>query len=537
MGWSQSLVTSSDSIKAFLPYNKNTGIDMRQLINTGNREKSGLSPDVILYTLFDNKICQAVFKEGPMHALGDAMSEIVVSGASTLSGYAYLGQFLAHDLSRLREKGHKLSIATLANDRLYSSVTSQLDLSSVYGTSLSASNQFRQEGSALMRLGAAFVNEKAELPGYDLPRKNGKAIIADDRNDDNLIVSQLHLQFLKLHNYFVKNISCDEPGLSTDELFEAAKEQVILHYQEVILYDFLFEIIHPQVWNAIIENDLSIIWKIEPDEPAVLPIEFIGAAARFGHSMVLDQYTLNSDSSADIDELFAMTGEGQFGGKYNQLPMSHIIDWLYFFDFPSIKRMAINSKNKTRKISPRVLIELRNTITLENPQVTNLAVRNLIRGSQLGLSSGQDVVDYVTSNYSKELLESGISIKPLTNEQLNLHKHFPPQTLLGIECPELLTKTPLWYYLMAEACVDVPKDFGRLGPLGSLILAESIKGLLKLDRNSYYYSGKRRQDIKASKEIVQAGGKKKYCLQMSDLILAVNPELPDPSQFSQPKQL
>ncbi len=510
---------------------------MRQLINKGNREKSGLSPDVILYTLFDNKISQAVFKEPPMHALGDAMSEIVVSGASTLSGYAYLGQFLAHDLSRLRGKGHKLTIAALVNDRLYSSVTSQLDLSSVYGANPSASNRFRQEGSALMRLGAAFVNEKSVLADYDLPRENGKAIIADDRNDENLIVSQLHLQFLKLHNYFVKNICCDEPGLSTDELFEAAKEQVILHYQEVILYDYLFEIIHPQVWSAIIENDLSILWKIEPGEPSVLPIEFIGAAARFGHSMVLDEYALNSNVSATLDVLFSMTGEGKFGGKFDKLPVSHIIDWIYFFDFPSIKRTAANSKNKARKISPRVLIELQNTTTLENSKVTNLAVRNLIRGTQLGLGSGQEIVEYVTSNYSKELLESGISINPLTSEELNLHKNYPPQTLLGIKCPELLAKTPLWYYLMAEACVDVPKDFGRLGPLGSLILAESIKGLLKLDKKSYYFSAERRQDIRASKEIVQAGGKKKYFLQMSDLILAVNPELPDPAQFSQPKQI
>lgn len=129
-------------------------------------------------------------------------------------------------------------------------------------------------------------------------------------------------------------------------MFEAAKEQVILHYQEVILYDYLFEIIHPQVWNSIIENDLSILWKIEPGEPSVLPVEFIGAAARFGHSMVLDEYALNSNVSATLEVLFSMTGEGKFGGKFDKLPVSHIIDWIYFFDFPSIKRIAANSKKQ-----------------------------------------------------------------------------------------------------------------------------------------------------------------------------------------------
>lgn len=89
--------------------------------------------------------------------------------------------------------------------------------------------------------------------------------------------------------------------------------------------------------------------------------------------------------------------------------------------------------------------------------------------------------------------------------------------------------TPLWYYILAEANA---KGKEKLGPLGSLIVAESIKRLLKLSPVSILKSNnksdnKKRNDITPTKIVESKTGRR--FLQMSDLILAVNPNLPDPT--------
>ena len=51
------------------------------------------------------------------------------------------------------------------------------------------------------------------MPGGDLPRvaATGKARIGDSRNDENLIVAQLHLAFLSFHNTVVDWVVDNEP--------------------------------------------------------------------------------------------------------------------------------------------------------------------------------------------------------------------------------------------------------------------------------------------------------------------------------------
>lgn len=510
---------------------------MRQLINTGNKDRDGLNPDVTLYTLFNYEYKAPVFSDNDLCALGHVMAGMWRSNASAPSGYTYLGQFLAHDLSRLRDEKHALEVTSIENDKVVSTVPATIDLSSVYNppkNSAVKKDQLREPGSAKMLLGAA-QKKNSLLHGYDLPRtEKGIAIIADDRNDENVIVSQLHLQFLKLHNFFVDRIGREEPELDTEALFEEAKEQVILHYQEVILYDLLYEIIHPDVWRSIILEDRFILWNPKfsesgkAAEKSVLPIEYTGASGRFGHPMVRMRYALNDEQEASLDDLFSMTGDGGFESAVKRLPASHVIDWLCFFDFPTLNRATTN-KNVAERISPAVKIKLKHTRILDRPDNTNLARRNLIRGSQLHLPSGQFAARHLINNFSEQLKECGITIRELSVDELNFKSHAPSTGSLDVHCPNLLVDTPLWYYVMVEACLETPEGIGKLGPLGSLFLAESIKGILKLNEPSIFRPKKRRNYIAGSKIVPQVSAGR--FLQMSDLILAVNPSLPNPLEF------
>ena len=79
--------------------------------------------------------------------------------------------------------------------------------------------------------------------GYDLPRdpQQPTALIPDPRNDENLVVAQTHLAFIRFHNRVADTIA---PG-PTATKFEAAREQVVKHYQWMLRHDYLPRIVDP----------------------------------------------------------------------------------------------------------------------------------------------------------------------------------------------------------------------------------------------------------------------------------------------------
>ena len=71
----------------------------------------------------------------------------------------------------------------------------------------------------------------APFIGPDLPRNSeGRALIGDPRNDENLIVSQLHSTFLKFHNRMVESVF-EEWWHYGNDLFKEAQRRVRWHAQ------------------------------------------------------------------------------------------------------------------------------------------------------------------------------------------------------------------------------------------------------------------------------------------------------------------
>src|SRR5713101_1519248 len=111
------------------------------------------------------------------------------------AGYTYLGQFIDHDItfdpaSSLQQQNDP--------DALVDYRTPRLDLDSLYGRG--PADQPYMYDKNKFRLGRAlFENDKAtkvrDLPRYIDPNKPEaakRALIGDKRNDENVIVSQLH---------------------------------------------------------------------------------------------------------------------------------------------------------------------------------------------------------------------------------------------------------------------------------------------------------------------------------------------------------
>ena len=100
------------------------------------------------------------------------------------------------------------------------------------------------------------------LDGFDLPRAGEgstkvarrAALIPDHRNDENLVVAQVHLAMIRFHNRVVDQIASSTP--STD-LFEKARELVVKHYQWMIKIDFLPRLVDPEIVSDVFANG----WK------------------------------------------------------------------------------------------------------------------------------------------------------------------------------------------------------------------------------------------------------------------------------------
>ena len=124
------------------------------------------------------------------------------------AGFTFLGQFLDHDMTfdPTSSLARRQDPESIRNFRIPA-----LDLDSLYGGGPGVSpalyDQHVDHGRTTMLVeeipGSAAVTVDGQ-PRYDLPRNSQNvAILGDPRNDENLIVSQLHLAMLRFHNAVV----------------------------------------------------------------------------------------------------------------------------------------------------------------------------------------------------------------------------------------------------------------------------------------------------------------------------------------------
>lgn len=265
-----------------------------------------------------------------------------------------------------------------------------------------------------------------------------------------MIVSQLQLLFARAHNKLI------DQGLA----FEEVRRQLRWHYQWIVIEDFLGRIV-PDGPLTTLRNDHGRFSKsgLEfygwTDSP-FMPVEFSVAAYRFGHSMVRPAYDLN-DSITDrpIFDPASQRGDGGDLRGFQPLLSGWSLKWALFFELEggSIPGRLIDTK-------------LAEGLATLPDAGGSLADRNLRRARALGLPSG-------------EAVSRRMGVEPLTTEELGF-------SALGLEeqvLQDLTGKTPLWYYVLAEA--EKRQQGLRLGEVGGRIVAETLVGLLIADPFSY----------------------------------------------------
>jgi hypothetical protein len=392
-------------------------------------------------------------ERGPVDLIVDpSLSVNNPNNGTHTAGTTFMGQFMDHDMTF--DVGSVLGVATEPRDAT-NGRTPALDLDSVYGGGPTASPQLYEADRVQLRLESGGQFE-------DLPRaSDATAIIADPRNDENAIIAGLHAAFLLFHNRAVE--VARGSGLSRPaELFAQARRITTWHYQWMVLHEFLPLFVRPRLVEDVVANGAR-YYRPGTGE-ASIPVEFQGAAYRFGHSMVRPSYRLNlagQDGGPFFGMIFDPSQEGSpdpddlRGGA--RAPR-RFVGWQTFFDFGD-GQVKPNKRVDTHISTPLFTLPLGAIASHDLP--TALPQRNLLRHLTWELPSGQAIARYIGAPV----------LAPRDLEELR-------DLGLGLE-----RSTPLWYYVLKEA--EVMESGLRLGPVGGRIVAEVIIGLVRADPGSY----------------------------------------------------
>lgn len=399
-------------------------------------------------------------EEGPIRLITELeLSANNPNNSNQTAGSTFIGQFLDHDITR--DAGSTLGQKTSLN-RSTNLRSAQFDLDSVYGGNPNESPQLYESGDNIVF--------RVESGGQfeDIPRdSSGQAIIADGRNDENLMIAGLQVAFLKFHNAVVEQVRATT-DLDDDETFAEARRIVTWHYQWLILNQFLPQFVGQPLINDILSNGRQHYTTSTP----TIPVEFQTAAYRFGHSMIRPSYRANL-AGDDGEAFFGMVFDPAEFGKTDPDDMAggsraprRFIGWQTFFDFGD-GEVKPNKTIDTRISTPLFQLPMGTISTLRGEPLgpTSLATRNLLRHITWGIPSGQLVAERMGVPQL-----AAADVADITDV-----------------APRLAGDTPLWIYILREA--DLVEDGLRLGPVGGRIVGEVFIGLLQMDPNSILTAG------------------------------------------------
>ncbi|MCE7028114.1 peroxidase family protein [Jiella avicenniae] len=372
--------------------------------------------------------------------------------------------------------------------------------------------------------------ERAPLTGFDFPRASDlAATVIDPRNDENKVIAGIHTMFELMHNDCV-DFYTQHQGRSTADAatrltipsaYNRCRLEVPMVYQTVLLTDYL-----PRTLDATFAGDLlgassvnpqdnelpqaagSIsaqpvidalrFYEVPPSHTTQIPESFAVAAFRLGHSQLRSGYALQRDTFNEQGDyiggagrkLFdAATGMSDLSGRQPMAPET-VVDWSRFFQLGGepLRSKAIDLKLPSevahmpvKALPPEPRPGEVPDVRTDTPSEQNLARRNILRAAApthrpagpegpevdyggVGLPPAEDYVAFLS------LQLDGYDGEPVFTEV---------RDTLGV--PEG-HPIPLWLYVLGEA--QNQNGGERLGTIGSVIVGETIAGIIAYDDQS-----------------------------------------------------
>jgi hypothetical protein len=432
------------------------------------------------------------------------------------SGYTYLLQFVAHDLVH---SAIPLSVAGALGAGTANARRTSLRLETLYGSgpvgsphiyALDAPNDDRRTKLRLGRMRWKEAEPATGCPFRDIARARAEnvtgvdrsiagirvalteALVADPRNDDHAIMSQLTALLALLHNGLIDLIRRQERSGAPNDRFGAAYRRFLCAraaltaiYHNIVRKDLMRRVIHPAIYSAYSGPTPHFIDRPDASRAGFaigdwqIPFEFSHGAFRFGHAMVRPDYRINDLSHHDLNN----TLEKSSANDPVNMPLDEtwMVRWSRFFEIDGSK------PNLSRRIGPYLSDGLGNDQifpAFDETERVGLLYRDLLGAGIAGMWSVDALISEIAA---RKPLFTGMSrlLADRVYRTSRLREWFdsaPAYGRLTAEDIETLSNDPpLPFFILFEAMQQPHAEGRHLGPLGSVIVAEVIFGALASD--------------------------------------------------------
>ncbi|WP_137179097.1 peroxidase family protein [Roseomonas sp. AR75] len=437
------------------------------------------------------------------------------------SGYTYLLQLVAHDCVHTPTPFWQIAAGKVAarNGRV-----ARLRLDTLYGLGpvgsplAYAPDDDEDTSRSALRLGPMRWDKKdADPPLRDIARcadplaayrtkhkdsqstdrvKLTDPLIADPRNEDNAILAQMTVLWHMVHNAMLGVLVPPAAAVPDEQARETrfvwARAATTLVYRGILRKDLLHRLLHPSVYKRYDEltDETGLLDRNTafPRPKVPVPLEFSHGAMRFAHAMIRPSYRITGKDSAAFDVRGAL--QQTSARKPGEMPLdaSWILRWSNFFD--GLAGPDAKAVNASLLIRPRYAGELLDRdifpVRLRTPAGTvfdrprGLGMQDLLSAAKAPMWSVRalhaKIATAAADKHWARPFDSAVLADEATRGDAIAAwlRERPVQSFDDDDVGLIAADPPLPFYILFEA--EHCHGGKRLGPLGSILLAETFFG-------------------------------------------------------------
>lgn len=390
------------------------------------------------------------------------------------AGYTYLCQFIAHDMvadSHFNIGGRETS-ALLNLDSLYGTagIKSCESVSTNAGAMLSNFDPQYFDAASGYFISRSFDVHRV-APGTIENAPWATALMPEQRNDENVIVLQLHHLFQLLHNAFIGQLPRQYSQDIPQRIITARRfTQAVFHH--MVINDLMPKLVMQECHDYFF-NQLGPFHYSARQPYTSVPAEFKLATFRFGHSMLRPHYHLATGNapSFSLNEIMRRP-------PFMPLDKTHRIDWPALFFDP----LACEGLHQTA--SPIDVFITPDMATVPHPSDPragrNIAQLNLLAGNKVKLNSAEQIIEHLrtqprfqpfATHFSGVLRNRHLPLTSVSQETDFIY------ALLGVL--QAQQRTPLWLYTLSENRLDyADNNQYKLGLVASAINCDVLRSAI-----------------------------------------------------------
>jgi len=406
------------------------------------------------------------------------------------AGYTYFAQFVAHDTVRSSVSTSELGCPGQKNRNAR---LAPLELHTLYGngfdgclTGMTETDREQLRPSKLS-LGQISIGEKIDescpfrdipraLPRYTTANPDGlrSVSIADDRNDNSALISQMTMLFTLFHNSVVDHMN---EGNHLPEsvsqayfahLFDRARDACVIAYRRIVRDDLMKRLLHPDAYAFYTHSRLDFL---DPREGGALTFEY-AQALRFGHAMVRPHYRVNDvlQRREELIDVLLTTSRG----RPWRLPLdeSWAVQWSKFFP------IAGSQPNRSKRIGPSLSPDFLSDLVfdrIDETGIVGLAYRDLVNGAASPVWSVTPLIEEIRKRKPR-LIQASRLLSDADYRQAAIGSWLAEDNaatgLTAEDIQDLSQDPPLLVFVLFEAAHEMHGE--RLGVLGSILVGEPI---------------------------------------------------------------